>query len=132
MSDELIRQKARERRFLEQLLDSRKLENYTIPVPIKAELRKYQQVGGVMDMLYKYVLFKHINIQHREFKWKYVTTTHLNPGSLYARICWVDGVCANVAPAACICIVCWKLSPSMLFRLYAGWSMAPLLFLHFN
>lgn len=46
MSDDLIRQKARERRFLEQLLDSRKLENYTIPVPIKAELRKYQQVGG--------------------------------------------------------------------------------------
>lgn len=45
MSDELIRQKARERRFLEQLLDSRKLENYKIPVPIKAELRKYQQVS---------------------------------------------------------------------------------------
>lgn len=48
MSDDLIRQKARERYFLEQLLDSRKLENYTIPVPIKAELRKYQQVGGFM------------------------------------------------------------------------------------
>lgn len=45
MSDDLIRQKARERHFLEQLLDGRKLENYKIPVPIKAELRKYQQVG---------------------------------------------------------------------------------------
>lgn len=44
MSADLIRQKARERRFLEQLLDGRKLENYKIPVPIKAELRKYQQV----------------------------------------------------------------------------------------
>lgn len=44
MSDDLIRQKARERHFLEQLLDGRKLENYKIPVPIKAELRKYQQV----------------------------------------------------------------------------------------
>lgn len=50
MSDDLIRQKARERHFLEQLLDSRKLENYTIPVPIKAELRKYQQVGGAVDV----------------------------------------------------------------------------------
>lgn len=50
MSDDLIRQKARERHFLEQLLDSRKLENYTIPVPIKAELRKYQQVGGFMSV----------------------------------------------------------------------------------
>uniref|UniRef100_A0A3Q3GTZ7 BTAF1 RNA polymerase II, B-TFIID transcription factor-associated n=1 Tax=Labrus bergylta TaxID=56723 RepID=A0A3Q3GTZ7_9LABR len=45
MSADLIRQKARERHFLEQLLDGRKLENYKIPVPIKAELRKYQQVG---------------------------------------------------------------------------------------
>lgn len=44
MSDDLIRQKARERHFLEQLLDGRKLENYKIPVPIQAELRKYQQV----------------------------------------------------------------------------------------
>lgn len=44
MSADLIRQKARERHFLEQLLDSKKLENYKIPVPIKAELRKYQQV----------------------------------------------------------------------------------------
>lgn len=46
MSADLIRQKARERHFLEQLLDGRKLENYKIPVPIKAELRKYQQVGA--------------------------------------------------------------------------------------
>lgn len=44
MSVDLIRQKARERHFLEQLLDGKKLENYKIPVPIKAELRKYQQV----------------------------------------------------------------------------------------
>lgn len=44
MSEELIRMKAKERHFLEQLLDGKKLENYEIPVPIKAELRKYQQV----------------------------------------------------------------------------------------
>lgn len=44
MSAELVRQKARERHFLEQLLDGRKVESYKIPVPIKAELRKYQQV----------------------------------------------------------------------------------------
>lgn len=47
MSADLIRQKARERHFLEQLLDGKKLENYKIPVPIKAELRKYQQVGVI-------------------------------------------------------------------------------------
>lgn len=52
MSADLIRQKARERHFLEQLLDGRKLENYKIPVPIKAELRKYQQVCvGVLASL---------------------------------------------------------------------------------
>lgn len=57
MSAELIRQKARERHFLEQLLDGRKLENYKIPVPIKAELRKYQQDGvNWLAFLNKYKL----------------------------------------------------------------------------
>ncbi|XP_077585999.1 TATA-binding protein-associated factor 172 [Stigmatopora nigra] len=57
MSTELIRQKARERCFLEQLLDGRKLENYVIPVPIKAELRKYQQDGvNWLSFLNKYKL----------------------------------------------------------------------------
>ncbi|XP_015202494.1 TATA-binding protein-associated factor 172 isoform X1 [Lepisosteus oculatus] len=57
MSDELIKQKARERHFLEQLLDGRKLENYKIPVPIKAELRKYQQDGvNWLSFLNKYKL----------------------------------------------------------------------------
>ena len=45
MSAELVQQKERERRFLEQLLDGSKVDNYQVPVPIKAELRKYQQVS---------------------------------------------------------------------------------------
>ncbi|CAB1343439.1 unnamed protein product [Coregonus sp. 'balchen'] len=50
-------EKARERHFMEQLLDSRKLENYKIPVPIKAELRKYQQDGvNWLSFLNKYKL----------------------------------------------------------------------------
>ena len=44
MSKAMVEQKQKERKFLEQLLDGKKVENYTIPVPIKAELRKYQQV----------------------------------------------------------------------------------------
>ncbi|XP_032409207.1 TATA-binding protein-associated factor 172 [Xiphophorus hellerii] len=57
MSADLIQQKARERQFLEQLLDGRKLENYKIPVPIKAELRKYQQDGvNWLAFLNKYKL----------------------------------------------------------------------------
>ncbi|KAK5853581.1 hypothetical protein PBY51_014723 [Eleginops maclovinus] len=57
MSADLIRQKARERHFLEQLLDGRKLESYKIPVPIKAELRKYQQDGvNWLSFLNKYKL----------------------------------------------------------------------------
>ena len=44
MSQALVEQKQKERKFLEQLLDGKKVENYTIPVPVKAELRKYQQV----------------------------------------------------------------------------------------
>ena len=45
MSKAMVEQKQKERKFLEQLLDGKKVENYTIPVPIKAELRKYQRVG---------------------------------------------------------------------------------------
>ncbi|XP_067858540.1 TATA-binding protein-associated factor 172 isoform X3 [Heptranchias perlo] len=57
MSEELIKQKARERHFLEQLLDGTKLENYKIPVSIKAELRKYQQDGvNWLAFLNKYKL----------------------------------------------------------------------------
>jgi len=44
MSKALVEQKQKERKFLEQLLDGKKVENYTIPVPVNAELRKYQQV----------------------------------------------------------------------------------------
>ena len=33
-----------DRKFLEQLLDISKLDNYTVPVSIKADLRQYQQV----------------------------------------------------------------------------------------
>ncbi|XP_077678748.1 TATA-binding protein-associated factor 172 isoform X3 [Eretmochelys imbricata] len=57
MSEELIQLKAKERHFLEQLLDGKKLENYKIPVPIKAELRKYQQDGvNWLAFLNKYKL----------------------------------------------------------------------------
>ena len=45
MTEALIEQKTRERRFLEQLLDGSKLDSYKVPVPIMAELRKYQQVS---------------------------------------------------------------------------------------
>ena len=47
MTQAMVEQKQKERKFLEQLLDGKKVENYTIPVPIKAELRKYQQVSPV-------------------------------------------------------------------------------------
>ncbi|KAI9276261.1 hypothetical protein BY458DRAFT_554739 [Sporodiniella umbellata] len=45
MSAEMLAHRDEERRFLSQLLDSSKVENYEIPVVIKAELRKYQQEG---------------------------------------------------------------------------------------
>lgn len=45
MSEELLAHRQEERKFLSQLLDSSKVENFEIPVKIKAELRKYQQEG---------------------------------------------------------------------------------------
>ncbi|XP_070579939.1 TATA-binding protein-associated factor 172-like [Ptychodera flava] len=57
MTAELSERKVRERNFLEQLLDSSKLDNYKVPVPIKAELRKYQQDGvNWLSFLNKYKL----------------------------------------------------------------------------
>lgn len=70
MSEDLIKIKAKERYFLEQLLDGKKLENYKIPVPIKAELRKYQQVCS-----YRKFLFHSISI---------ISSPHL-------RLCFLSG-----------------------------------------
>ncbi|XP_033630416.1 TATA-binding protein-associated factor 172-like [Asterias rubens] len=57
MAEALVEQKARERHFLEQLLDSKKLDSYKVPVPIDAELRKYQQDGiNWLAFLNKYKL----------------------------------------------------------------------------
>lgn len=54
---EMVEQKQRERRFLEQLLDGSKLDNYALPIKINAELRKYQQEGvNWLGFLNKYQL----------------------------------------------------------------------------
>ncbi|KAI6111007.1 hypothetical protein F5141DRAFT_1111960 [Pisolithus sp. B1] len=56
-SEELLKRREEERKFLTQLLDGSKVEPYTIPVPIKAELRKYQQDGvNWLAFLAKYQL----------------------------------------------------------------------------
>lgn len=44
-SEELLQGRDRERKFMAQMLDSRKVEEFNIPVAIKAELRPYQQDG---------------------------------------------------------------------------------------
>ncbi|EEP77218.1 hypothetical protein UREG_02067 [Uncinocarpus reesii 1704] len=45
LSDELLKGRDRERKFMAQMLDVRKVEPFEIPVGIKAELRSYQQEG---------------------------------------------------------------------------------------
>ena len=56
-SEELLRRRDEERRFLAQLLDGSKVEQYVLPVKIKAELRKYQQEGiNWLAFLAKYQL----------------------------------------------------------------------------
>ncbi|KAJ3838910.1 SNF2 chromatin remodeling protein [Lentinula raphanica] len=55
--DELLKRREEERQFLTQLLDGSKVEQYKIPVPINAELRKYQQDGvNWLAFLAKYQL----------------------------------------------------------------------------
>ncbi|KAI9837437.1 MAG: TATA-binding protein-associated factor mot1 [Sclerophora amabilis] len=45
LSDELLKGRDRERKFIAQMLDVHKVEPFEIPVAIKAELRSYQQEG---------------------------------------------------------------------------------------
>lgn len=44
-SEELLKGRDRERKFMSQMLDVRKVEPFEVPVSIKAELRPYQQEG---------------------------------------------------------------------------------------
>lgn len=44
-SEELLKGRERERKFMAQMLDVRKVEEFKLPVAIKAELRPYQQEG---------------------------------------------------------------------------------------
>jgi TATA-binding protein-associated factor len=53
----MLAKRAGERQFLNQLLDGSKVEEYKIPVEIKAELRKYQRDGvSWLAFLAKYQL----------------------------------------------------------------------------
>ncbi|KAL4896623.1 hypothetical protein BDV59DRAFT_109904 [Aspergillus ambiguus] len=45
LSEELLKGRERERKFMSQMLDVRKVEEFKLPVAIKAELRPYQQEG---------------------------------------------------------------------------------------
>ncbi|KAH8102965.1 SNF2 chromatin remodeling protein [Cristinia sonorae] len=56
-SQDLLKRREEERQFLMQLLDGSKVQQYVIPVEIKAELRKYQQDGvNWLAFLAKYQL----------------------------------------------------------------------------
>ncbi|CAK7227306.1 TATA-binding protein-associated factor mot1 [Sporothrix curviconia] len=57
LSPELLAGRDRERTFISQLLDPKKVESFAIPVAIKAELRSYQQEGvNWLHFLNKYHL----------------------------------------------------------------------------
>ena len=57
LPSDLAQRKSEQRFFLDQLMDPSKLERYRLPVPIKTELRSYQQAGlDWMGFLNKYQL----------------------------------------------------------------------------
>ncbi|XP_052070007.1 TATA-binding protein-associated factor 172-like [Mytilus californianus] len=57
MEARLTAEKEKQRQFLEQLMDSSKLESYKVAIPVDAELRKYQQDGvNWLAFLNKYSL----------------------------------------------------------------------------
>ena len=57
MSENLLAERAEERKFIAQMLDGRKVDTFGIPVAINANLRKYQQDGvNWLAFLNKYQL----------------------------------------------------------------------------
>ena len=80
MSAALVEQKQKDRKFLEQLLDGTKLESYTIPVPIKAELRKYQQVSRENINLFVVNVLFHMYI-HLHTRTHAHANTHIYTGA---------------------------------------------------
>ena len=57
MPEELLKGREKERKFMSQMLDPKKVEQFQIPVAIKAELRSYQQDGvNWLHFLNKYNL----------------------------------------------------------------------------
>jgi len=55
--EDLLKRRETEREFLSQLLDGSKVEQYILPIKVKAELRKYQQDGvNWLAFLAKYQL----------------------------------------------------------------------------
>ena len=57
MSESLVEQKKHERKFLEQLLNPKLLCEYEVSVPIKAELRQYQQVRSACPYPFLYIVY---------------------------------------------------------------------------
>ena len=69
MSTAMVAQKQKDRRFLDQLMDSSKLEHYTLPTRITATLRSYQQDGlNWMKFLNTYQV---PSDPHLPLKWSY-------------------------------------------------------------
>ena len=52
MPPDLVEKRKSDRLFLEQLLDTSKLENYSVPISINTHLRKYQQVSVTVYVLF--------------------------------------------------------------------------------
>jgi TATA-binding protein-associated factor len=54
---DLVERRQKERHFIEQLLDTSKLDPFDIPIKVNATLRKYQQEGvNWLAFLHKYKL----------------------------------------------------------------------------
>ncbi len=59
MSSRMVERRKEDRHFIEQLLDTSKLDSYVVPVSIKADLRKYQQVIVMIVMMMMMMMYYH-------------------------------------------------------------------------
>jgi len=62
-----MQQKEKESHFLEQLLDPHKIDDYQLPIPINAELRKYQKVCWIYSPALRAICHSHLLQQYTWF-----------------------------------------------------------------
>ena len=120
MSAKLAERREEQRGFLEQLMDPSKVLNYRVPIPVDAQLRKYQQVC-CMDAKSVHIVLMLCN--DRPIVWFSLLTTFIN--SLWpSDAMWWQRIGSTLAQVMACCLMapshhlnqCWLIMNLVLWH----------------